>query len=171
MLLANAASLVESLGNTLEGSDFERGASETDEGEWSAWRWTRRPAAWREEVVELLIRRPEQDRALVNLIVYVQEGESRQRIDGRSLSSFGSEMRSIDLREGLLGRWGASRTVKVATRDLIAGLTWFLGFSTVDKCTQKVRGGETNLGSGEAARRVLEMLQEVAPEEVPRDFR
>jgi hypothetical protein len=152
--------LVQSFEAILEGAGF---AMEEigDEAEWISWRWRRSPAQWREEVVELLVRKPEQHRALANMQVCVRKEDSWVQVDGRSLTTFRSGLRSIELEEGLLGRWGWRRTKRALAEDLHLGLKWLENFSTVPKCTSMIERGSTNLGTGKAAQQVLATLREI----------
>lgn len=127
---------------------------------WAVWAWTKEVDRSLVHQVELLVKRPGLDNALVNQAVYLGEGGPDEHIDGRTIQSlYYMNRRRIFLPSGngpsLLWWFKKKRIAK----GLNESLAWFGPFSSISRCIEWIESGQSSVGSGPGVERILQILR------------
>lgn len=150
--------LVEIFDQILGREDFLTGLRKSKTGEWLVWTWKKVVDEAVVHQIDLLVSGSSEARALANQRVFFRTEEKDFFIDGQTLERVYSNGR-IDLSNGILGPlpWALSK-IRV-NRGLQKSLAWFEQFSSIPECIERVESGLSNIGSGAAASRVLQLLR------------
>lgn len=127
--------------------------------EWKVWAWTKVVDEVLVHQVELLVNRHGMSDALANQAVYLIDGERDSRIDGQTLSGLYDKNMRIFLEDGIVASllWGLKK--KKIARVLRDSLAWFEPFSSISHSIERIESGQSNMGSGPAADKVVQLLR------------
>jgi hypothetical protein len=154
--------LVDLFSEALSRAGFESETRQGDEGGWLVWTWTRErgPLVQR---FEFLVRKPDLHRALANVWVFLKHQDTEVLVDGRTLSELATASGEIEMRRSSLFWWFARKKI---VKGLDEALAWFELFATIPLCIERIESGESNLGTENAAGRIVQLLRQSSADKI-----